>query len=67
VDLTIKNKGNTYAKDVNLNFSKEVEIKGLMVIEELKPNQKKSLKIGFKPLQAGEVPLMFNINYINLA
>ena len=65
IDLIVLNKGNAHAKDIKVDFSKEVEIKELQTIN-LKPNEEKHLKIGLMPIQAGEVPLEVKINYKDL-
>ena len=63
IDLIFKNNGTATAKDINVEYPKErVEIEGLMALEELKPQEEKPLRIGFRPLQVGEVPLKTEIS-----
>ena len=67
IDLTIKNNGTATAKEIKVEYPKErVEIEDLTEVKELKPNEVRELRIGFRLLQVGEVPLKTKIEYKDL-
>jgi hypothetical protein len=62
LNLIIRNKGNAHARAVKINFSKEVEVKKLEDVN-VNSGEEKELRIGFRPVQVGEVPLETKITY----
>lgn len=62
LNLILRNTGNAHAKGVTITFSQEVEVKKLEEVD-LNVGEEKSLKIGFRPIQEGEIPLDTIINY----
>ncbi len=62
IDLTVRNDGNVTAREITINFSKEVETRGLSKIN-LNPGEEKRLNIGFRATQSGEIPLEVLVTY----
>jgi tetratricopeptide (TPR) repeat protein len=62
LNLILRNTGNAHARGVKIDFSQEVEVKKLEEVN-LNAGEEKSLKIGFRPIQEGEIPLDTIINY----
>ncbi|TLZ51805.1 MAG: hypothetical protein E6K18_03965 [Methanobacteriota archaeon] len=59
----LANKGTIAAKNVDLKFAGDVEVRGLKPIPRIDPNEKKRLEIGVRPKAAGQVPVDVEIRY----
>ena len=62
LNISIINKETSPVKDVNLEFSKEVEVKGLKEFD-LDAGEEKELEIFLKTNDLGEVPVEVKTNY----
>ncbi|MCW3135973.1 MAG: tetratricopeptide repeat protein, partial [Canidatus Methanoxibalbensis ujae] len=62
LDLIVRNKGNAHAKAVKIEFSKEVEVKGLEELD-INSGEEKKLSIVLKPKEVGDVPLEIKTTY----
>ena len=62
LNLIVRNKGNAHAKAVKIEFSKEVEVKGLKELD-INSGEEKKLSIVLKPKEAGDVPLEIKTTY----
>jgi len=59
----ILNKGKLPARNIDVNFLGDVEVKGLKTIPEIGVDEKKKVEIGLKPKSEGEVPLNVQVFY----
>ncbi len=55
--LEIANIGDIIAKDIDITFQGDVEVKGIEPIEKLGVGEKRRMRIGVKPKEAGDVSL----------
>ena len=62
LNLIVRNKGNAHAKAVKIEFSKEVEVKGLEELD-INSGEEKKLSIVLKPKEVGDVPLEIKTTY----
>jgi len=62
LNLIVRNKGNAHAKAVKIEFSKEVEVKGLKELN-INSGEEEKLSIVLKPKEAGDVPLEIKTTY----
>ena len=62
VNLIVRNKGNAHAKAVKVEFSKEVEVKGLKELN-VNSGEEEKLSIILKPNELGDVPLEIKTTY----
>jgi hypothetical protein len=62
LNLILRNTGNEHAKGVKIDFSQEVEVKKIPEVT-IDSGKEKELKIGFKPIQLGNVPLETILQY----
>ncbi|MHC1610587.1 MAG: tetratricopeptide repeat protein [Candidatus Methanospirareceae archaeon] len=62
LNLIVRNKGNAHAKAVKIEFSKEVEVKGLKELN-INSGEEKKLSIILKPNEVGDVPLEIKTTY----
>ncbi|MFC1999813.1 serine/threonine-protein kinase [Chloroflexota bacterium] len=63
VDLGVVNQGKAHAQAVELQFSPEVEVKWLTSITRLDAGNREVLKVGLKPMDAGDIPLDVEVRY----
>ncbi len=67
VSLKIANDGNAHAADIVIEFSEEVKVKGLEIIERLDVGDEIDLEASLKSIDAGQrVPLEINIQFNDL-
>lgn len=67
VSLKISNDGNAHAKDIEIGFSKEVKVKGLVIIERLNVREETELEVSFKSIDVRErVPLEISTRFKDL-
>jgi len=62
LDLIVRNKGNAHAKAEKIEFSKEVEVKGLKELN-VNSGEEEKLSIILKPNELGDVPLEIKTTY----
>jgi len=62
LNLIVRNKGNAHAKAVKIEFSKEVEVKGLKELN-VNSGEEEKLSIILKPNELGDVPLEIKTTY----
>jgi len=62
LNLIVRNKGNAHAKAVKMEFSKEVEVKGLKELN-INSGEEEKLSIILKPKELGDVPLEIKTTY----
>ena len=62
LNLIVRNKGNAHAKAVKIEFSKEVEVKGLKELN-INSGEEEKLSIILKPNELGDVPLEIKTTY----
>jgi len=62
LNLIMRNKGNAHAKAVKIEFSKEVEVKGLKELN-INSGEEEKLSIVLKPNEVGDVPLEIKTTY----
>ena len=62
LNLIVRNKGNAHAKAVKIEFSKEVEVKGLKELN-INSGEEEKLSIILKPDELGDVPLEIKTTY----
>ncbi|UCE75337.1 MAG: hypothetical protein JSV56_06460, partial [Methanomassiliicoccales archaeon] len=61
--IEIANIGDLIAKNVDIAFRGDVDVKGIETIEKLNVGEKKRMEIGVKPREAGEVSLDVQLAY----
>ena len=67
VSLKISNDGNAHAKEVEIEFSDEVKVKGLGIMERLDVGEEIDLEVSFKSIDAGKrVPLEISTRFKDL-
>ncbi len=62
-NVQFSNAGNSIAKNIDMNFFGDVEVKGWQTIPKLIPGQHDSRVIALKPLKPGKVPLDMTVQY----
>ena len=61
--LELANKGNLAARDIEVRFTGDVDVRGLKPIPRIDPNEKKRVEIGVRPKAAGSVPVDVEVRY----
>lgn len=61
--LEIDNTGDLAAKNIDIEFQGDVEVKGIGRIERLKSGEKRRMEIGLKPLKSGELDTDVQLTY----
>ncbi len=61
--VEVANKGSLGAKNVDLKFEGDVEVRGVQPIEELAVDETKAVEVGVKPTRDGEVPVNVRVFY----
>ena len=59
----IANEGNTAARNIDVDFSGDFEVKGLETISHIDAKEKKEVEIGLKPTKEGETPIDVKVYY----
>ncbi len=61
--VEVANKGTIAAKNIDLKFEGDVEVRGIQPIEELGVDETKSIEVGVKPTKDGDVPVNVRVFY----
>ena len=61
--VAVTNTGNTPARNIDLNFSKNVEVKNQEIISNIGANETKNIELAIKPLGSGRLPLEVTATY----
>ena len=61
--VEVANKGTIGAKNIDLKFEGDVEVRGVQPIEELGVDETKAIEVGVKPTKEGDVPVNVRVFY----
>jgi nucleoside diphosphate kinase len=64
-EVEIINDGMVNADDIELTFSEDIEIRGFKALQSLKAGEKRSMGIGIRTHEIGEIPVSIGITYTN--
>lgn len=62
-NIAVKNTGNTEARNIDLNFSKNVEVKDQETMGSIGANETKNIELSVKPSGTGRLPLEVTATY----
>jgi hypothetical protein len=63
MDVVVSNTGNTPARNIDLNFSGDIEVKHPELLDAIDPNGSKSLEISLKPSRTGNARVEVSASY----
>jgi hypothetical protein len=63
--MELFNEGKVHAKDVRLTISEEVESRGFSAIQNLEAGERRSVELGLRTNEVGDVPINIQITYSN--
>jgi len=61
--IKVENKGNTMARNIDVNFSGDLEIKGNRTLSKIAPNSSEELEVAIRPTTTGSLPLDVSASY----
>jgi CHAT domain-containing protein len=65
LELELTNEGSASATDVELRLSDDVDSRGVRSIHRIKPGEKKTVGVGIRTEEIGEIPITVDVNYKN--
>jgi hypothetical protein len=63
MEVVVTNRGNTPARNIDLNFAGEVDVRGLDPLDILAPNSSRNVVFSVKPARDGTLPLDVSATY----
>ncbi len=64
--MTITNNGTAHAENITINFSKAFEIRDFKTILQLDAGKQQTIQVNIKPVEAGDVPVDYIIEFSDL-
>jgi hypothetical protein len=63
MDVVVNNKGNTPARNIDLNFAGDMEVKDFDPVDMIEPNSSKSIELSVKPVKSGKLQVEVSASY----
>ena len=65
LELDLSNEGEMSATNIEMRISDDVESRGVKTINRLKPGERRTIGIGIRTDEVGEIPINIEVNYTN--